>query len=232
VGGPIEPHIITLVVASTVGYSVVPSFIQSLASFRCWQAWLWMACNWSTKFAAWCGLSLVGGCPKEQVGGQSRVLFWTLDYSGSSPECREWMLCKQAGRWVILHPNLSGAMWWLFIGAPRPFTCSAPPRHPIASAGVWCLSSSLPDIANPPVSDGTWSLCSSCSTPKRQKKLVTSASATVEASWLGFQPHGKIVHSDQEVLVSLVTLWEGPCYIDGYPFKQGPTLYIWPQFLV
>jgi hypothetical protein len=51
---------------------------------------------------------------------------------------------------------------------------------------------------------------------------------------VGFRPLGKIVHSDQDVLVSLVASWEGPCYIDGYPFEQAPTLYwcIWPWLLV
>jgi hypothetical protein len=35
-----------------------------------------------------------------------------------------------------------------------------------------------------------------------------------------FRPLYKIIHSDQEVSVSLVTSWEGPCYINGYSFKR------------
>jgi hypothetical protein len=38
---------------------------------------------------------------------------------------------------------------------------------------------------------------------------------------VGFQTLGKIACSDQEVTVSLVALWEGSCYIDGYPFEWG-----------
>jgi hypothetical protein len=38
---------------------------------------------------------------------------------------------------------------------------------------------------------------------------------------VGFQAFGKIVLSNLEVSVSLLTLCKGPCYIDGYPFKQG-----------
>jgi hypothetical protein len=26
------------------------------------------------------------------------------------------------------------------------------------------------------------------------------------------------------VLVSMVAPWEGPCYIDGYPFERGPVI--------
>jgi hypothetical protein len=39
---------------------------------------------------------------------------------------------------------------------------------------------------------------------------------------VGFRPRGKIVHRDQKVSVSLVALWEGPCYIDGYHFEWDP----------
>jgi hypothetical protein len=39
---------------------------------------------------------------------------------------------------------------------------------------------------------------------------------------VGFGLLGKVVHSDQEVSVSFVALWEGPCYIDGYPFERKP----------
>jgi hypothetical protein len=39
---------------------------------------------------------------------------------------------------------------------------------------------------------------------------------------VGFRPLGKIVHNDLEVSVSLVTPWEGPCYVDSYPFERGP----------
>jgi hypothetical protein len=39
-----------------------------------------------------------------------------------------------------------------------------------------------------------------------------------------FQPLGKIIHSNQEILVSLVTPWKGPCYINGYSFEGGPNI--------
>jgi hypothetical protein len=39
---------------------------------------------------------------------------------------------------------------------------------------------------------------------------------------VGFRPLDKIVHSDQEVSVSLVARWEGLCYINGYPFERSP----------
>jgi hypothetical protein len=38
---------------------------------------------------------------------------------------------------------------------------------------------------------------------------------------IGFRALGKIVHSDQEVSVSLVAPWERPCYIDDYPFERS-----------
>jgi hypothetical protein len=38
---------------------------------------------------------------------------------------------------------------------------------------------------------------------------------------VGFRSLGKTVHGDQEVSVSLVAPWEGPCYIGGYPFERG-----------
>jgi hypothetical protein len=39
---------------------------------------------------------------------------------------------------------------------------------------------------------------------------------------VGFRPLGKVVHSDQEVSVSLAALWEGLCCINGYSFERGP----------
>jgi hypothetical protein len=36
VGGPIESHVVTLVIACTGGQFVITSLIRSLASFRCW----------------------------------------------------------------------------------------------------------------------------------------------------------------------------------------------------
>jgi hypothetical protein len=41
---------------------------------------------------------------------------------------------------------------------------------------------------------------------------------------IGFQPFCKIIHSDQEVSVSVVASWEWSCYIDGYPFRWGPDI--------
>jgi hypothetical protein len=41
-------------------------------------------------------------------------------------------------------------------------------------------------------------------------------------AYVGFWPISKIVQSDQEVLISLVTLWEGTCYVSGYPSKWDP----------
>jgi hypothetical protein len=41
---------------------------------------------------------------------------------------------------------------------------------------------------------------------------------------IGFRQLGKRVHSDHEILVSLVAPWERLCYIDGYPFEQGPNV--------
>jgi hypothetical protein len=39
---------------------------------------------------------------------------------------------------------------------------------------------------------------------------------------VGFRPFGIIVKCGQEVSVSLVAPWEGPSYIDGYPFERSP----------
>jgi hypothetical protein len=46
----------------------------------------------------------------------------------------------------------------------------------------------------------------------------------------GFQPLYKIVHTDKEVLASLVTSWEGPCSLIAILSNGDPTLYrcIWP----
>jgi hypothetical protein len=41
---------------------------------------------------------------------------------------------------------------------------------------------------------------------------------------VGFRPLDKTVHSNQEVNVSLVALWERPYYIYGYPFKRDPDI--------
>jgi hypothetical protein len=68
---------------------------------------------------------------------------------------------------------------------------------------------------------------------KRHKKLVTKSfhycQSLLNENGIGFWPICKIIHSNQEVSVSLVALWEGPCYINS-----KPTLYwcIWPQFPV
>jgi hypothetical protein len=37
-------------------------------------------------------------------------------------------------------------------------------------------------------------------------------------------PLDEVVQSDHKVLVSLLTLREGTCYIDGYPLKWGPDI--------
>jgi hypothetical protein len=39
-----------------------------------------------------------------------------------------------------------------------------------------------------------------------------------------FRPLGKIIHSDKEVSVSLVSLQEGACYISGYSFERGSNI--------
>jgi hypothetical protein len=39
-----------------------------------------------------------------------------------------------------------------------------------------------------------------------------------------FRPLRKIIHSDQEISVSLVASWEGSCYIDGYSFGWSPDI--------
>jgi hypothetical protein len=41
---------------------------------------------------------------------------------------------------------------------------------------------------------------------------------------LHFGPFGKIIHSDQEVSVSLVASREGPCYVNGYSFERSPDI--------
>jgi hypothetical protein len=45
-------------------------------------------------------------------------------------------------------------------------------------------------------------------------------------------PLGKIICSDQELSVSFVISWEGPCYIDGYPFEQGPDIVLMHLVLI
>jgi hypothetical protein len=52
--------------------------------------------------------------------------------------------------------------------------------------------------------------------PKRQKKLVTRASATAGAFGL--------IHSDQGVSDSLDATCEGPCYVNDYVFKRSPDI--------
>jgi hypothetical protein len=39
---------------------------------------------------------------------------------------------------------------------------------------------------------------------------------------VGFRSRRKIVHSDQEVSVSLVTPWEETCSMDAYPLERDP----------
>jgi hypothetical protein len=39
-----------------------------------------------------------------------------------------------------------------------------------------------------------------------------------------FRPLGKIIHSNQEISVSLVASWERPCYVNGYSFKRSPDI--------
>jgi hypothetical protein len=144
------------------------------------------------------------------------------------------MPCKPGWRWVILCRNPYGAMQQPFIGAPRPFWCSTQTCHPSPGAGVWCASRSILGIVKSTVFDLTlwpWSLCSCRGTPKWQKKLVTSASATVKASWLGMvQASGHLVKQSIAIrrYVSLVTPWEGPYYINGYTFEWGPNIALLP----
>jgi hypothetical protein len=72
-----------------------------------------------------------------------------------------------------------------------------------------------------------WSLCSSRGT-QNQQKFANSASATDETSirnGIGFRPLGKIVHSDQEVLVSMVASWKGPATLMIILLNKTPILY-------
>jgi hypothetical protein len=140
-----------------------------------------------------------------------------------------------------LHLNSSGVKGQLFVGAPRPFWCSPRPCHAIVGAGAWCVSCSLLGIAKP-VPDETRSYGTGhCVAPtvlwsgRRSwlPRLLPLWSLLIR-NGVGFQPLHKVVHSYQEVSVSLVTSWEGPCYINGYPFEWGPNVVLMhlPQFLV
>jgi hypothetical protein len=64
------------------------------------------------------------------------------------------------------------------------------PCLPTAGAAAWCASCSFPSVAKPPVADETRSYGlghyeALAGMPKLQKKLVTSACPTVDASWFG-----------------------------------------------
>jgi hypothetical protein len=73
-----------------------------------------------------------------------------------------------------------------------------------------------------------WPQCNSLGILKRQKKLVTRVSCLCRSIFIGngvgLRPLREIIQSDQEVTVSLVTPWEGSCYIDGYTFERGPNI--------
>jgi hypothetical protein len=102
----------------------------------------------------------------------------------------EWMPCTLGRIWVISLPRPSGGLRWPFVGALSPSWCSAPPNRRTAGAGgmvhvlltprrchIFCNRRDSKLLL--------WSLCNSWVIPKRHKELVTRASATVEASWLG-----------------------------------------------
>ena len=68
-----------------------------------------------------------------------------------------------------------------------------------------------------------WLLCNSIVTPKRQK--FTKTLATVDASWFGMactSGHCKVIHGNQEVPVSPVTLREGPNDVNGDSVEGCP----------
>jgi hypothetical protein len=50
--------------------------------------------------------------------------------------------------------------------------------------------------------------------------------------WHRLPALGNIIHSDQEVSVSLVALCGGSCYINGYPFEQGPDVVLMHLVLI
>jgi hypothetical protein len=86
---------------------------------------------------------------------------------------------------VASRPNPSGASKQPFSGAPLPSSRISPPCRPNVQRGG-------PGLTYPQASQHLrgrdselrpWSLCSSRGT-KRQKKLVTMTSASVDASWL------------------------------------------------
>jgi hypothetical protein len=76
-------------------------------------------------------------------------------------------------------------------------------------------SSSLSGVTKPPVADRTQSYG-----PGHYVAPAVLWSGR-RSWWTVHLSLHKIVHNDHEVSVSFVDLWEGPCYINGYPFERG-----------
>jgi hypothetical protein len=104
----IEPYLVAFLVAHRVAQAVVTSFHSVTGQIQMLEGIMSCGCYIRKPRDHWC-VTRCRGLPKQQVTGQARVLFRTLGWPGSSPQCRGWMPCKQ-GRWIILRPNSSGAM--------------------------------------------------------------------------------------------------------------------------
>jgi hypothetical protein len=88
------------------------------------------------------------------------------------------------------YPSPSGAWKPPSSDALRSSSRSAPPCRPTVGEGGRVLILPTPRRCSSSCMSRDsklrpWSLCSSIGTPKRQKKSVTKASATVDASWSG-----------------------------------------------
>jgi hypothetical protein len=77
-------------------------FIRSLASFRCWRAYWWMSCRWSTSLSQGSRSSR----PNTRLPGVNPIVSWVDALYARRKRCN-------------LSSQPSGGMWQLSAGAPR-----------------------------------------------------------------------------------------------------------------
>lgn len=118
------------------------------------------------------------------------------------------MPCRQGGTWVNSRSNSSGATRRTFADAPR--SHHAPLlRVDACLAHAYVLQNILQQTGLEVTALVTMKLprCSEAA------ELRNHCRNLLVRKGVGFRPLGKIVHSDQEVSISFVAPWEGPCHI-------------------
>jgi hypothetical protein len=135
------------------------------------------------------------------------------------------MLCRPTGRWADSRLNLSAVSKRPSSDVPQPSSHIVPPCHLTAGEEGWSVSCLFPSVKTPLAwaetrSSGPdrYATVSETWNDRRRKKLVTWASATVDAS--GRRPLGEIVNGNQDISVPTLTHWEGSCYVEEDPLER------------